>query len=405
MFKNNKKKNKHTITLDKSHKNIIKSFDKLDKTINTKKGKLQRLKSKLEKMEKKFNIENDDINEISRLKKEIEDLEKSIKDFEENDPKIDYFLNTSDILNNYYDEDAQPKQNNKEFLKFFGIKTEDNENNTDIEQEEQNSKTKKYNTKRRGSLSNEYFKIIDPDNFQENTKKNSLKCSECNIERVILQSQGLIVCENKECKLCGVAENIILDSKKASYKDPPPENSYYAYERKTHFNEILLQFQAKETTNINPEIFYLIEEELRKARIKNLANLSYDRIRKILKKIGHSKQYEHTPYIRYKLTGQPAPRFSSDIENKLILMFEMTQIPFEKVRAIVAPDRDNFLNYNYTLYKFLEILGLHDYTKFISLLKNRKLLVQQDKIWKGICKEIQDNYPEWKDIWVYYPTS
>ena len=221
-------------------------------------------------------------------------------------------------------------------------------------------------------------------------------CPNCNIEMTTSHNQGIIFCEQ-----CGISDEAVLETKKSSYKDPPSEVSYYAYQRKNHFLEILAQFQAKETANIPETLFADLLTEIKKDRISNLAKLKYKNIRKYLQKCGYSKYYEHIPFILSKLTGQSAPQFSPDVERKLILMFDMTQSPWDK---LCPNTRDNFLNYKYTLYKFVELLGLDEYKKYLHLLKNRERLQGQDRIWKSICEDIQTEYPEWKDKWIFIPS-
>ena len=87
-------------------------------------------------------------------------------------------------------------------------------------------------------------------------------------------SYGLIdselVCEN-----CGYTEDIIINSEKTSYKDPPREASYFAYKRINHFNEWLATFQAKETTDISQEVYNNILKELKKNKNFNINKISY----------------------------------------------------------------------------------------------------------------------------------
>ena len=47
-----------------------------------------------------------------------------------------------------------------------------------------------------------------------------------------------------------MTEKIIVDSDKQSHKEPPKEMTSFSYKRINHLNEILSQFQAKETTEI-----------------------------------------------------------------------------------------------------------------------------------------------------------
>ena len=76
-------------------------------------------------------------------------------------------------------------------------------------------------------------------------------------------------------------------------------------------------------------------------------------------------------------------------------MFDETQIPFEKYRLQICPQRKNFLNYNYTFYKMLELLNKDEFLTCFPLLKSRVKLRSQDEIWKKICKDVK---------WEYYPS-
>ena len=48
----------------------------------------------------------------------------------------------------------------------------------------------------------------------------------------IVHSEGIIRCEK-----CGLQEDILIDSDKPSYKDPPREMSYYSYKKLNHLSE------------------------------------------------------------------------------------------------------------------------------------------------------------------------
>ena len=75
----------------------------------------------------------------------------------------------------------------------------------------------------------------------------------------------------------------------------------------SHFKEWLNQFQAKESTDIDDNVYVKIVIELKKARLTDPSKLNRERIQKILFKIGHSNLYEHIPYIINKLSGLPSP--------------------------------------------------------------------------------------------------
>ena len=85
---------------------------------------------------------------------------------------------------------------------------------------------------------------------------------------------------------------------------------------------------------------------------------------------------------------------SKELEEKLRVMFNVVQIPFDKHKS---PDRTNFLSYSYVINKMLRIIGkdephVLEFVPWFSLLKSREKLWVQDKIWKGICKEVGWEY-------------
>jgi ribosomal protein S27AE len=204
-------------------------------------------------------------------------------------------------------------------------------------------------------------------------------CPKCNIGLTLVHSEGLQVCNQ-----CGVTEYILIDSEKPSFREPPPEVSYFAYKRINHFNEWLSQFQAKESTEIPTEIYQLILLEMKKERITDLNKITHTKIREYLKKLKLNKYYEHIPHILNKL-NKKVPLISKEVEEKLRHMFKEIQAPFMK---ICPPNRKNFLSYSYVLHKFVELLGLDHLKEGFPLLKSREKLHQQDQMWKEICKEL-----------------
>ena len=154
----------------------------------------------------------------------------------------------------------------------------------------------------------------------------------------------------------------------------------------------MAQFQAKETTDIPEEVYNGILKELKKDRFINMDNLSYKRIREILKKLKYNKYYEHIPHIINILNGKKAPVLTRQHEEQLRMMFKEIQMPFMEH---CPDDRKNFLSYSYVLHKFCELLELDDLLVYFPLLKSREKLQQQDKIWEKICGTL---------LWQYIPS-
>jgi hypothetical protein len=63
--------------------------------------------------------------------------------------------------------------------------------------------------------------------------------------------------------------------------------------------------------------------------------------------------------------------------------------------------RANFLSYPYLFYKFVELLGLEDYKKYVELLKSDEKLKTQDVYWKKLMNELSAIDP---NLWVFIPT-
>ena len=111
----------------------------------------------------------------------------------------------------------------------------------------------------------------------------------------------------------------------------------------------------------------------------------------ILKKLGYNKYYEHIPFIKDKLGIRP-PLMSQELEDKLCNLFLEIQKPYAKH----CPDgRVNFLNYYYVLYKMCELLGEKRFLPFFPMLKDPVKRIEQDDIWKKICRELR---------WDFIPT-
>lgn len=212
-------------------------------------------------------------------------------------------------------------------------------------------------------------------------------CTHCKRgEMVPIDSEGILVC-NK----CSNFIVYFVDNEKPSYKEPPKEACFYAYKRINHFREILAQFQAKETTQIDASIISAIERQIRKERL-TLAQFTDSKAKEILKKLGYNKYYEHITFIKDKLGIKP-PIMAPELEDTLCNLFMEIQRPYAR---FCPGERVNFLNYYYTIYKLCELLGQTQFLSYFPMLKDREKRIEQDDIWKNICKELN---------WVFIPTQ
>jgi hypothetical protein len=375
--------NTRRITIDAQHELKIKKFKKNKKN-------LKKLESELLTFEKNYlkylNIPSNNLSEIDlenklTLKEKINELKNKIQ-LTKNDSELNnYLLNTSNILYQYYDDPitVKHKLNNKRrktVVDFF------NKIPKKSEKKIINKESIKIYTK--NELINNYLKLTDSNYVKilENTNINY--CKNCNCENIFNNSEGVYICPQ-----CGEQKKLLIDSDKPSYKDPPREISYFAYKRINHFNEWLAQFQAKESTDIPQNIYTKIKLELNKESYLDIKNLKVKKIRDILKKLKLNKYYEHVPHIINRLSGNPAPIITRDLEEKLRIMFKEIQNPWMRH----CPDkRSNFLSYSYVLFKCLQLLEMDKFLKHFSLLKSREKLAEQDKIWKKICNDLKWEY-------------
>jgi hypothetical protein len=349
-----KQKNKDIpLMLDKKHSDFIEQFNKDTKvTIPKLQQEIALLKQEKESAPK-----------IITLNQQISKLQQR---------QIDYYLDNSKYIFGYFEEKqkiSECKTPIKTLHQFFNL-----------EKSTEDYKCNNYNQ--------QYLKNIQEPTSLQNASVNVFVCKECSIgEMIQLDYEGVLICNNPCC-----ANQIIylVEHEKTSYKEPPKEVCFYAYKRINHFREILAQFQAKESTQIPDEIIKNIQKQIKKERI-NTSTITNKKAKEILKKFGYNKYYEHIPFIKDKLGIKP-PIMSPELEDKLCSLFMEIQRPYAKY---CPDDRVNFLNYYYTIYKLCELLDETEFLPYFPMLKDREKQIEQDEIWKKICKELN---------WEFVPT-
>ena len=219
------------------------------------------------------------------------------------------------------------------------------------------------------------------------SRVDELVCSRCKSTNTFIE----IRTSDQVCIDCGHAEYVQTNERSYSEEQDSDQNIVYSYKKENHFNEWIAQFQAKEVTNIPPEVYEQLRDEFKKQKIKK-TDISHTMVRSLLKKLRLNKYYEHSPHIVSFLSGKKPPKMSNELEEKLRLMFFKIQRPFENN---CPEDRKNFLSYSYILYKFCELLSEDSFLPCFPLLKSKEKLYKQDQIWKKICEELQ---------WEFIPT-
>jgi predicted RNA-binding Zn-ribbon protein involved in translation (DUF1610 family) len=379
----NNDKYKDNCTLDTMHHNIIDKFKEKTKDYNNYVEYLSKLNIEKESImsnivelsKEKVNIQSDEYDNLwnsnIKIKEEIYKINKNIEEIRNNN-EIEYYTNTSEILFNYYNmlEDESNRNNNN------------NKNKKTVLDALNNKKENKINTDKT-NLVDEYLSLTNKQYVKKVNKENIEICKECDNQLTCLQHEAIMIC-NK----CGYQELLLVEQNRPILKQNTKDTSHFSYKRINHFREWCNQVQGKESTDIPDEIFESILNEIKKEKITDTTTITYTKMREILKRLRINKYYEHINYILNRINGIPTPQFSSELEDKLCLMFRDIQGPFLKH---CPKDRKNFLSYSYVLYKFFQILGLNQYLKYFPLLKSREKLYLQDQIWKKICEEL--GYP------------
>ena len=341
------------LMLDKKHSDFIEQFNKDTKII------IPKLQQEISVLKQK----KENIDKITILNQQISKLQQK---------QIDYYLDNSKYIFGYFEEKqkiSECKTPIKTLNQFFNL-----------EKSTEDYKCTNYNL--------QYLKNIQEPTSLHHIVDNVFVCKECFVgEMIQLDYEGVLICNNSNC-----ANQImyLVEHEKTSYKEPPKEVCFYAYKRINHFREILAQFQAKESTQIPDEIIKNIQKQIKKERI-NVATITNKKAKEILKKFGYNKYYEHIPFIKDKLGIKP-PIMSPELEDKLCSLFMEIQRPYAKY---CPDDRVNFLNYYYTIYKLCELLDETEFLPYFPMLKDREKQIEQDEIWKKICKELN---------WEFVPT-
>ena len=270
------------ITIDAKHSDMINYFKSLQDSIPSLKDELKNLVSEYNNKDANRKTDIDYILYRDNLKEKIIDIKNKISSIANNDEMNKYYLDVGLLLHSYYEnienskniennhsesfeenllnydnfeedqseEDSlseEPKKDNyKSVINFF--QNRENNEMEDNEKEVVNGKNdgvytsmkisdfvKEETRFKKKDFLDEYLQKIDP-KYEAKIKVdiNICKCPGCSTEMTLYPSDGIQICEN-----CGIQENILIESDKPSFKDPPMEICYFSYRRINHYNEFV----------------------------------------------------------------------------------------------------------------------------------------------------------------------
>lgn len=257
-----------------------------------------------------------------------------------------------------------------------------------------NLELNKLNEKKSELIENYLFKF-EPEYIKRfNNVKEDLSCKICRIPYETLNSFYV-------CPQCGTCVYTVEQATELSYKEMQDFDyrPQFTYDKRSHLEDWLKRFQAKENRGIPQEILDKVILEAQKERVKDLQTLTEEKIKKYLKKLNLNDYYDNVIGIINRINNRPPFTLTIEIEDKIKLMFQQIQDPYENFKP---SGRKNFLSYSYTLHKFFKILGLHEFAKYFPLLKSTDKLRQQDDIFKKIVGHMSQIDKTTK--WVFYPS-
>jgi len=369
-------------TIDSLHTKFMTDFEKQEKNVSKFENKIEKLRKELIDLESipPCNYTITDISKKSELLCKIEQLEDTIKRIKSCEDEHEYYIKSLPILSQYYGINRNSNVAENKINNINKIKNDESKSLVDFFNSCKKNREQNVMADNDNNIFEEYLRCTMNKNIKKKSSQNQL-CPECNIEKTLQSSDGHLVCMR-----CGHSDRVIVDMEKINFKDPFYENKSTGYKRMNHFSELMNQFQAKESTDIQPEIFNSIIHEIKKQKIINPNELTKKRMRQILKKLELNQYFEHTPFIINHLTGLPPPTITRETEEKLKLMFKEIQEPFKIYRS---KDRRNFLNYSFIFHKFFQLLGMDEFLPHFPLLKSHTKLQEQDHLWMQICKHLR----------------
>ena len=237
-----------------------------------------------------------------------------------------------------------------------------------------------FSTRKEDGIFNDYMIAIDVRNHKPKQVSIIPTCPYCEEETLILKNKDT----SSSCTSCGCEVSGFQIDTKPSFKDQDriTYQTQFTYKRETHFKEWIEQIESSNVYDMPNEILESVKKELAKQRITDPDTITAPTIRAVLKKIKLNKYYDFVPVLVSQVTHRPPLSLSEELKSKLFLMFKEVQ----KIFHDHAPaNRHNFFSYPYILYKFCELLDADHVLPYLTLLKSREKLYQQDLIFKSIC--------------------
>lgn len=223
------------------------------------------------------------------------------------------------------------------------------------------STSSKENSRRRAELSSQYIEVVSK-YTDENFKITTIKNETDTLKDIVCEGCGSVEFDDSNdhmliCLICGIQQDVVSFS--TTFKDTQRLNTttVYEYDRKTHFKEVLDQYQGKQNTQVDQciydtinnflDLYDLINHDCTR-RIDKYSRVTRAHIKSCLKDMKVKKHYDDYIYIHSTLTGQKTPdisRWEGVIQEDHTKMLEV----YNTLPDSVVGSRKNFLNSKYVL--------------------------------------------------------
>ena len=187
------------------------------------------------------------------------------------------------------------------------------------------------------------------------------------------------------CEGCGLVQDSVLPpSNEAGWDDQERISIWHreGYRPIHHWHERMAQYHLQES-RICGEHWGIILGALRAAKP---AALCKETIRRLLRSVKLQRYNENWLQIMHRVTGHIPPAIDPAEMEMLDTVFVGIAAPF---RLFKQQGRKNLLNYNFILYKLLQLIGRTDTLCYFPQLKTRSKWLELDRVW-GLISEYQD---------------
>lgn len=362
---------------DKIIKQCQKQIDSIQKEIDNLNNEISINEANNNKI-KNINIKYD----IKNLNNKIKNIEKNISDTSTDKLLNDYIINTFMLVNEYYILEEE-----QDLLNSSGAKI-----NINFDKDQRMFEI----NKKKMEITDDYMKYIEPGYISKMSllTTDTTICSNCKSK--LEMANGCATCYD-----CGYCYSAIHQPTELGYKESQEidHRAQFTYDKRTHLQEWLRRFQAKENKDIPQDILDKVILEAKKQRITDLNMLNEKDVKMYLKKLNLNNYYDNVITIINRINKRQPFTLTVEIEDKIMRMFQQIQEPFSKFKDV---SRKNMLSYSYLINKFFLILGLPEFSKYFFLLKSPEKLRQQDQTFKKIVDYMADVDP--KTPWMFYPS-